>query len=61
MKTLSEQLLLLITDTWKKALDSGHKVGVIFIYFRKAFDCVDHSILCDKLLSAAGIWGNLWK
>ena len=43
----------------KKALYSGHKVGVTFIDFRKAFDCVDHSILCVKR-TAAGISGDLW-
>ena len=39
--------------TGKKALYSGHKVGVIFIDFRKAFDCVrlfDCFVLSEVLL-----------
>lgn len=42
------------------ALDRGHKVGVLFIDFRKAFDCVDHIILTEKL-KAVGLAGDMWK
>ena len=42
------------------ALDRGHKVGVLFIHFRKAFDCVDHIILTEKL-KAVGLAGDMWK
>ena len=41
----TENLLLHLTEVWKEALDDGLKVGVLFIDFRKAFDCVDHVIL----------------
>ena len=41
-------------------MDRGHKVGVLFINFRKAFDCVDHIILAEKL-KAVGLAGNMWK
>ena len=53
----TESLLLYLTETWKKAIDAGYKVGVIFVDFKKAFDTVDHRILESKLL-ATGISGN---
>jgi len=53
----TECLLVYLTETWKKAIDTGHKVGVLFIDFKKAFDTVDHNILQFKL-SAAGISGG---
>ena len=40
-----ESLLLYLTETWKKAIDDGYKVGVLFVDFKKAFDTVDHAIL----------------
>ena len=52
----TESLLLLLTETWKKAVDQGNKVGVIFVDFKKAFDTINHNILKDKL-QAAGISG----
>ena len=56
----TETLLLLLTETWKHALDLG-KVGcVLFVDFRKAFDTVDHTILQQKL-QAVGISGNLYN
>ena len=51
-----ESLLAYLTETWKKAIDTDHKVGVLFTNFKKAFDTVDHNILQHKL-SAAGISG----
>ena len=38
------------------ALDNGNVVGVVFIDFKKPFDCVSHSIL-DLKLQALGISG----
>ena len=55
-----ESLLLHLTESWVSALDRGHKVGVLFIDFRKAFDCVDHIILPEKL-KAVGLAGDMWK
>ena len=52
----TESLLVYLTETWKKAIDTDHKVGVLFIDFKKAFDTVDHNILQHKL-SGAGISG----
>ena len=45
-----------LTETWKKAIDDGYKVGVIFVDFKKAFDTVDHAILKSKL-SDVGVSG----
>ena len=55
-----ESLLLHLTESWGSALDRGHKVGVLFIDFRKSFDCVDHTILAEKL-KAVGLAGDMWK
>ena len=54
----TELLLLYLTETWKKAIDSGYKIGVIFVDFKKAFDTVDHQVLKYKL-QAVGIAGDL--
>ena len=54
----TESLLLHLTESWRIALDTGHKVGVLFIDFRKAFDCVDHIILAEKL-KAVGVSGYM--
>ena len=56
-KAVSTELLLLyLTETWKKAIDDGYKVGVLFVDFKKAFDAVDHAILKSKL-SELGVSG----
>ena len=45
---------------WKEALDDGLKVGELFIEKeRKAFDCVDHVILGEKL-KALGVSEDMW-
>ena len=54
----TESLLLYPTETWKKAIDSGYKIGVIFVDFKKVFDTVDHQVLKYKL-QALGIAGDL--
>lgn len=41
-------------------MDTGHKVGVLFIDFCKAFHCVDHIIPAEKL-KAVGVSGDMWS
>ena len=42
--------LLKNTDDWYDGLDLGRLVGLVFIDLKKAFDTVDHEILCQKLV-----------
>ena len=41
--------LLKLSDDWYNGLDLGKLVGLVFIDLKKAFDTVDHDILCKKL------------
>ena len=41
--------LLKMSDDWYNGLDLGKLVGLVFIDLKKAFDTVDHEILCKKL------------
>ena len=41
--------LLKLIDDWHNGLDLGKLVGLIFIDLKKAFDTLDHDILCKKL------------
>ena len=45
----TESALILMTDTWLKAINEGKLVGSAMIVFRKAFDLVDHQLLLKKL------------
>jgi hypothetical protein len=38
--------LLSLIDTWLKDVDSGKIIGTVFLDLKKAFDLVDHKILC---------------
>ena len=40
--------LLKNTEDWYNGLDLGELVGLVFIDLKKAFDTVDHKILCKK-------------
>ena len=37
------------TDDWYSGLDTGQMVGTVFIDLKKAFDTVQHDLLCKKL------------
>ena len=37
--------LFKMIQNWKKQLDSGEKVGVVFMNLSKAFDTINHSLL----------------
>ena len=41
--------LLKMIGNWKKQLDNGEKVEVIFMDLSKAFGAIDHSLLLAKL------------
>jgi len=45
----TQDVLLCITDKWLRAIDEGKYTGAIFLDVAKAFDTVDHAILCSKL------------
>ena len=48
-KYSSESYLILMTDTWLKAINEGKLVGSAMIDFWKAFVLVDHQLLLKKL------------
>ena len=54
-----ELLLLSLTEQWRLALDESNIIGVVFIDFQKAFDCVNHTVVKDKLHSI-GITGSFY-
>ena len=45
----TQDVLLHVTNTWRKAIDNREYVGAVFLDISKAFDCVNHSVLLDKL------------
>ena len=51
----TELLLVHLTETWRKAVNSGLIVAVGFVDFRKAFDSVSHRVLLEKLSTNFGI------
>ena len=51
VKHSTESALILMVDSWLKALNAGKLIGTVMVDFRKAFDLVDHQILLRKLQS----------
>ena len=48
-KHSTESAMILMMDSWLKALNAGKLVGCVMVDFRKAFDLVDHQILLKKV------------
>ena len=44
-----QDILLRMTEDWRKALDNGQTVGAVAIDLSKAFDCMPHGLLIAKL------------
>ena len=55
----TELLLVHMTEIWRSAIDSNKVVGIVFVDFQKAFDCVSHNVLLRKLENDFGINGLL--
>ena len=45
----TQQCLLVMSETWRKALDNKKVAGVILTDLSKAFDCLSHELLIAKL------------
>ena len=50
-KHSTESALILMVDSWLKALNAGKLIGCVMVDFRKALDLVDHQILLKKIQS----------
>ena len=44
-----QDVLLYVVDSWRKAIDARKFVVAGYLDLAKAFDCVNHDILLDKL------------
>ena len=53
----TQDVLLYVVDSWRKAIDTRKFVVAGFLDLAKAFDCVNHDILLDKL-THYGVVGN---
>ena len=47
----TELMLAHLTETWRLAVDNKLVVGIAFVDFQKAFDCVPHKILIYNITS----------
>ena len=56
----SETMLLYLSEKWKEPLDCNKAIGTVSIYFRKAFDTINHNVLLREL-HATGILGSVYE
>ena len=45
----TQQCLLALLEKWKAAVDKGKAFGNLLTNMSKAFDCLNHELLCAKL------------
>ena len=55
----TDTCLIHLQDHIRKQTASGHYTGMVLLDIQKAFDSVDHKILCNKL-SAMGVQPTDW-
>ena len=56
----TQHLLVTLLEKWKKAVDNGEYVSVLFLDLSKAFDTINHDLLLAKL-KAYGFSPNVLK
>ena len=44
-----QHCLLVLTETFKEAIDTGNNFGALLTDLPKGFDCIDHFLLVAKL------------
>ena len=44
----TELLLVKMIEDWRRSLDNNPVVGIVFVDFRKAFDCISHHVLLEN-------------
>ena len=45
----TETCFLKVIDDWYTGVDPGQMLGMVFVDLKKAFDTVNHCIICSKL------------
>ena len=61
LRTATTLSLIHLSETWRRAVDSGLVVAVAFVDFKKAFDSVYHAVLETKVERDFGIRGPLFR
>ena len=45
----TQHCLLIMLETWEKSVDKGRVFGALLTSLSKAFDCLEHELLTEKL------------